>query len=929
MTKAMPIHSCGSTFVLFTLSLFLSGEALVDSDFLSGGQGAMSADEARLNEKPTNLRVIAGESSKHAGVEVRVLQQHNRAPVEIPPEGMKLSQEQALLLKYNFVTVEYWVDKEVENQFGGIGSILLRLPVRYKDNGYRFFTGHNDAVVSCHAVLKTKLKTLPSNNTEEGINLAGDDSDIASCVVSNDMRNDAQRPSRSAVAVALKAQQMMSKVREGKKWRFITFLIKNAPATPPGRGPNAEEGASSNKANSFQVELHSTGPGEPQVLAKMSFEALPIIPIWQCAYTDFVLSTVCDAQCGGGFRWRKRRRLHAPPKDLPLTLQVHCDQDTMIKEPCNMQPCDVNCELGEWTAWPKGSCSKDCDGGFVTERKEIIVGPHGKGDRCPSWDEVGVRVRADKAPCNEGVACKAKCIESSLAPEYLSRAITEKKAKPAVVEVSAKSPAPATSEKVTPAVAENANNANNANVDNSAGRAKSATSAEAEPQDELKPAGSPTGSPEPQDELKAAGSPAGSPEPQDELKAAGSPAGSPEPQDELQSAGLPAGSPAASPAAAAPSEAESPAASPEASPAAPAPGDADDNQAAQSDSNADDAPVSSLLALGSVDSSLSSRSSNSLREAPGVVKSPCSKPCGGGKRKLVLPSKSKDVRAESCEVVFEEPCNTFMCKPLMFAPANAWQYPVADKWFLLEITFVIEELAQSLALSAPPHFEFATTGETKPGAEDACLIVEHSLNNLLSCHIYPGEAQKLIINFSHPLEPQNPGNPKRDYYTIKTWVKHPAECSEAAGNGACRAESGQRDWVLTVLDDEPDHLWEHVTASYDYYVDEASASAAIAMREQEDMSCTDPNTKKLVDCNLLERASPKEAPKEADKAAGPDGEAPTADSQNKESSLLEAGKASVESLSGSKLHRLNSERAKQRHRLSLDAAAGAEARGRM
>jgi hypothetical protein len=72
---------------------------------------------------------------------------------------------------------------------------------------------------------------------------------------------------------------------------------------------------------------------------------------------------------------------------------------------CNMQACDKDCELGEWSEWDK--CSKACNRGSQKRRKGVIEAAIGRGE-CPSSRS---RKRLNYRSCN-----RQKCIESFSKP---------------------------------------------------------------------------------------------------------------------------------------------------------------------------------------------------------------------------------------------------------------------------------------------------------------------------------------------------------------------------------------------------------------------------------------------------------------------------------------------------------------------------------
>jgi len=72
---------------------------------------------------------------------------------------------------------------------------------------------------------------------------------------------------------------------------------------------------------------------------------------------------------------------------------------------CNMQSCDKDCELGEWSEWSK--CSKACGGGSKRKYKSVVAAAVGRG-KCPSsrsW------LRLQFAKCNAH-----NCVESLVKP---------------------------------------------------------------------------------------------------------------------------------------------------------------------------------------------------------------------------------------------------------------------------------------------------------------------------------------------------------------------------------------------------------------------------------------------------------------------------------------------------------------------------------
>ena len=130
---------------------------------------------------------------------------------------------------------------------------------------------------------------------------------------------------------------------------------------------------------------------------------------------------------------------------------------------------------------------------------------------------------------------------------------------------------------------------------------------------------------------------------------------------------------------------------------------------------------------------------------------------------------------------------------------------------MVDVEFVIEELAESLTLRAPPDFLLAATGETSE-----CFLLEHSLPNLENCTVYPGQTSDktgpiIVLDFSNPLEPQTSYTTKQDWYYMRFWVQHPENFSGGkTADGRCLGLVGEREWTLSLQLSEPSTLWEVV-----------------------------------------------------------------------------------------------------------------------
>jgi hypothetical protein len=96
----------------------------------------------------------------------------------------------------------------------------------------------------------------------------------------------------------------------------------------------------------------------------------------------------CSAECGGGVQQRLRevkRAMKYGGKPCGSTSESIA---------CNVQSCEKDCELSEWTKW--SWCSKDCDGGTRKRQKFVKTKAEGQG-KCPgTWS----KKRLEYKECN-------------------------------------------------------------------------------------------------------------------------------------------------------------------------------------------------------------------------------------------------------------------------------------------------------------------------------------------------------------------------------------------------------------------------------------------------------------------------------------------------------------------------------------------------
>jgi len=100
-----------------------------------------------------------------------------------------------------------------------------------------------------------------------------------------------------------------------------------------------------------------------------------------CIQTDWSDWTDCSLPCGTGTQQRTRTTTTSP--DFGGTA---CGPSIASQE-CNKQPCPVNCEVGEWTAW--GDCDQPCGTGSYSRKRSITTPTAFGGLPCDPLDDVG------------------------------------------------------------------------------------------------------------------------------------------------------------------------------------------------------------------------------------------------------------------------------------------------------------------------------------------------------------------------------------------------------------------------------------------------------------------------------------------------------------------------------------------------------------
>jgi len=107
-----------------------------------------------------------------------------------------------------------------------------------------------------------------------------------------------------------------------------------------------------------------------------------------CKLEAWVGWSTCSAECGGGVQQRLRDVVR------PMKNNGKPCGETSQTQACNVQSCESNCDLSDWTAW--GKCSKACDSGTRKREKFVKKQAVGQGS-CPDmWDTE----RLDYQKCN-------------------------------------------------------------------------------------------------------------------------------------------------------------------------------------------------------------------------------------------------------------------------------------------------------------------------------------------------------------------------------------------------------------------------------------------------------------------------------------------------------------------------------------------------
>merc|ERR1719405_146354 len=116
----------------------------------------------------------------------------------------------------------------------------------------------------------------------------------------------------------------------------------------------------------------------------------------------------CSEECGGGER-TNTREIISPARAGGAECGV-----LLEKESCNMQPCPIDCVVGEWSEY--GMCSAPCGGGIQTRVRQPLTDAEHGGEPCGDLSEaLECNVFACDRPCeldpewSEWTECSKEC----------------------------------------------------------------------------------------------------------------------------------------------------------------------------------------------------------------------------------------------------------------------------------------------------------------------------------------------------------------------------------------------------------------------------------------------------------------------------------------------------------------------------------------
>jgi len=134
------------------------------------------------------------------------------------------------------------------------------------------------------------------------------------------------------------------------------------------------------------VQNESLGAACPALILTKGCNNQPC-PI-NCEQTEWSPFGKCTKECGGGMQQRSRNVV-VKPDNGGEACGPASDAQT-----CNVQSCDVDCVLSEWSVW--GPCSRACNGG-VQERAKSEISPAEANGKCAHHKDLE---RFEQQTCN-------------------------------------------------------------------------------------------------------------------------------------------------------------------------------------------------------------------------------------------------------------------------------------------------------------------------------------------------------------------------------------------------------------------------------------------------------------------------------------------------------------------------------------------------
>eukprot|EP00117_Sycon_ciliatum_P033516 scpid26575/ scgid3652/ Spondin-1; F-spondin; Vascular smooth muscle cell growth-promoting factor len=138
--------------------------------------------------------------------------------------------------------------------------------------------------------------------------------------------------------------------------------------------------ASGQQTRARQITVPQKGIGLPcPPLADQRICTKVVCPV-DCVVGDWTRWSSCSKSCDQGIRTRTR----------PITVQqvgngLACP-NLLETQHCLHEPCDVNCEVSNWSRW--SACSQSCDSGLTARTRNITTQQRDDGTPCPDLEEM-------------------------------------------------------------------------------------------------------------------------------------------------------------------------------------------------------------------------------------------------------------------------------------------------------------------------------------------------------------------------------------------------------------------------------------------------------------------------------------------------------------------------------------------------------------